>query len=403
MWLQLIRTLGLLFFCFEVYHASGQNDTINTKPKGTEVDFLLSYYHQEGNNSAVTGGTGTEKLSDYSSIIRVNVPVKPNRNFVTEYGVSFYTSASSDNIDPYTISSASSYCLVNKLNFTSIHKDTARHSQLGIKAGGVHQSNFGSLAASAYYSRESDDKNREWKIQGSAGVDKWALYYDVSKLYPEELKGTDEHVDTDKRYSYSLGMSYKQVLTKRIQVQFGAEFIYQAGLLSTPFHRVYFTEQSLPKIEKLPSHRFRVPLTFRLNYFMFDRLLMRTWYRFYSDDFGMKAHSVNLELPVKVRPFFSVYPFFNCHQQSAVAYFNAYKAHTLGETYFTSDYDLSNLKSYEAGTGFYYSPVSGIFGANRKRRGGYSRFRKWELRYAYYHRSTGLYANIISTHFGFVF
>ena len=29
--------------------------------------------------------------------------------------------------------------------------------------------------------------------------------------------------------------------------------------------------------------------------------------------------------------------------------------------------------------------------------------KKWEMRYAYYKRSTGLYANIISTHFGFIF
>ena len=28
-----------------------------------ETEFLYGYYHQDGNNSAVTGGIGTEKLS----------------------------------------------------------------------------------------------------------------------------------------------------------------------------------------------------------------------------------------------------------------------------------------------------------------------------------------------------
>lgn len=383
------------------------SDSLSTgkrKLDRTEVDFLFSYYHQEGNNSAVTGGTGTEKLSDYASVIIVNVPVRKDHTISADFGASYYTSASSDNINPYTVSSASSDNLVFKLDVTSSFKDTINNSERGFKLGVTHQNNFGGIRAGGFYSKQSRDKNRELKVQGSINIDKWALYYSISKLYPVELKGQGDLVDTDKRYSYNFSLAYKQILTRRLQMQLAGELIYQTGLLSTPFHRVYFVEQDQPKLEKLPAHRIRFPLTLRMNYFMFDRLIVRSLYRFYDDDFGLRAHTVNLELPFKVTSFFSLYPFYNYHVQTAAQYFQGYKEHHLTENYYTSDYDLSSLSSYEVGAGIFYAPVYNIatFRRNKKDRHAIT-LRKWELRYAYYRRSTGLYANIVSTHFGFTF
>jgi hypothetical protein len=390
-----------MLFAFAQNSQTNQNQS-NAQQK-TEVDFLFSYYQQDGNNSAVTGGVGTEKLTDVASNIIVNVPLQPLKNLVMDYGISYYSSASSDNINPMTISSASSTNLVFHIGFTMIKKDTVHNSSYGIKVGGTHQNNFGSINVGGFYSKQSKNNNRELKIQASFDYDKWALYYKISKLYPVELKGKGDLVDTDKRYSYNLSFAYKQILTKRLQTQLSAEFIYQTGLLSTPFHRVYFVEESEAKLERLPDHRLRVPLTMRLNYFVFDRLIIRSLYRFYFDDFNINAHTFNLELPLKITNFFSVYPFYNYHLQTAAQYFKTYKEHLLSEQYYTSDYDLSNLYSTEWGGGIYYSPVAGIAKFRTKKTAGYIFIRKFELRYAYYKRSTGLHANIFSTHFSFAF
>jgi len=396
----------VFFFSLSALFAQQGTDSLSTgkrKLDRTEVDFLFSYYHQEGNNSAVTGGIGTEKLSDDASIVVVNVPVRSNHNVEVDFGTSYYTSASSDNINPYTVSSASSDNLVFKLDVTSSFTDTVNNSASGFKVGITHQNNFGGIRAGGFYSKQSRDKNRELKVQGSINVDKWALYYSISKLYPVELKNQGDLVDTDKRYSYNFSLAYKQILTKRLQMQLAGEMIFQTGLLSTPFHRVYFVEQDQPKLEKLPAHRLRFPLTLRMNYFMFDRLIIRSLYRFYDDDFGLQAHTINVELPFKVTNFFSVYPFYNYHTQTAARYFHGYKEHTFNETYYTSDYDLSSLNSYEIGAGIYYAPVYNIITIKRHQKRHSIALRKWELRYAYYRRSTGLYANIVSTHLGFTF
>lgn len=82
-----------------------------TKLKIEEVNFISSYYTQDGNNSAVTGGLGTEKLNDVATTLDIKVSRrdKKNRKQVVgfELGVDTYTSASSDKIDPNTVTSAS--------------------------------------------------------------------------------------------------------------------------------------------------------------------------------------------------------------------------------------------------------------------------------------------------------
>src|SRR5439155_3964124 len=81
------------------------------KLKVDEVNFVSGYYHQDGNNSAVTGGIGSERLTDFANTIELKVSKYDNKfrkhNLAFELGVDTYTSASSDKIDSHTISSAS--------------------------------------------------------------------------------------------------------------------------------------------------------------------------------------------------------------------------------------------------------------------------------------------------------
>ena len=52
----------------------GQADTSAYQKKPLqleEANLLFSYYQQDGNNSAVTGGVGSEKLSDAATVIKV--------------------------------------------------------------------------------------------------------------------------------------------------------------------------------------------------------------------------------------------------------------------------------------------------------------------------------------------
>ena len=75
--------------------------------ENVEIDILSSYYSQEGNNAAVTGGIGTEKLTDITPTITISIPLNDDDVLTIDAGISAYTSASSSNLDPFDNSGAS--------------------------------------------------------------------------------------------------------------------------------------------------------------------------------------------------------------------------------------------------------------------------------------------------------
>ena len=84
----------------------------STKLKIDEINLVSSFYQQNGNNSSVTGGIGTEKLTDISNTIDVRL-IKYDKagikhSWDIEAGIDHYSSASSDMIDLQANSSASS-------------------------------------------------------------------------------------------------------------------------------------------------------------------------------------------------------------------------------------------------------------------------------------------------------
>ena len=170
------------------------------------------------------------------------------------------------------------------------------------------------------------------------------------------------------------------------------EVVYQDGYLGLPFHRVYFADNSV-HIENLPSSRLKIPLGIRANYFFGDRLILRTWYRNYHDNWGISSNALQVETSVKINPFFSVTPFYRFYQQSAADYFAAFRIHTAADEFYTSNYDLSKFNSNFYGLGFRIAPPNGVLKIQH--------LNSMELRYGHYQKTTGMNANIISMNLKF--
>lgn len=127
---------------------------------------------------------------------------------------------------------------------------------------------------------------------------------------------------------------------------------------------------------------------------------MRTYYRFYTDDWGLQAHTFNLETPVKVTDWLTVSPFYRYNTQTAANYFAPYATHTGTEQFYTSDYDLSALSSNKIGVGLRFAPLYGV-GRIKLGKQKLFQFKSLEFRTAYYKRSTDLTAYIGSFHLSF--
>lgn len=364
-----------------------------------EVNFVSGYYHQNGNNSAVTGGIGTEKLTDFANTIDLTLSKydsKLRKHILgVEVGVDHYTSASSDKIDPRTISSASMSDTRFYPSATWNIQNETKGTNFGLNASFSKEYDYTSFGAGVNFTKTSKDKNSEFTAKLQAYLDTWKV------IYPYELKpegySSGSHRDPGSedykpRDSYSASLSYSQVISKRLQVMFLFDPAYQKGLLATKYQRVYFTNGS-ERAETLPDHRFKIPLGVRANYFLGDNLIIRSFYRYYQDDWGLKAHTIDLETAIKITPFVSLSPFYRFYSQNAVDYFAAYAQHDAAETYFTSDYDLSKFTSNFFGAGIRLAPPKGVLG-----------IQKWsslELRYGHYSRSNGLQSDALTLHLKF--
>lgn len=356
-----------------------------------EINFVSSYYHQDGNNAAVTGGVGTQQLDDFSNYLELKLKWydrKQRLNKVTgDVGIDYYTSASSDKIDPKTISSAS-YSDVRVYPSVSWSRENeTKGTSFGFGASVSTEFDYQSFGVNGQYSRKTKNKMGEFGVKGQVYLDKLLL------IYPIELRagmpsGHDDY-NSDIRNSYSLNLSWSQIINQRIQVMFLLDLIKQNGYLSLPFNRVYFADETV-HIEKLPDTRFKIPIGFRANYFIGDRLILRGFYRYYRDDWGLSAHTASLETVIKINPFFSVSPFYRFYHQTAVDYFKPYQEHTNQSAYYTSNYDLSKFTSHYLGAGLRVAPPGGIFGL--------SHFNSMELRYGHYLRDNNFNSNIVSLH-----
>jgi hypothetical protein len=145
-------------------------------------------------------------------------------------------------------------------------------------------------------------------------------------------------------------------------------------------------------VEKLPSQRFKLPIGLRLNYFLGDRVILRAYYRYYMDNWGVKSHTASLEVPIKITPFFSISPFYRYYIQTASKYFAPYGAHTPADEYFTSNYALSAFSGHYFGTGIRLAPPGGILKTH---------LGTLELRYGHYAETTNLVSNLIALNLTF--
>lgn len=380
---------------FGFFNAQAQENT-NTEGQSKklsldEINLVSSYYKQDGNNSAVTGGVGSEKLTDISNTIDVTMvkyDEKLRKNKLNlSVGIDHYTSASSDMIDLRANSSASHSD--NRIYPTLSWSRENANKGTTLMAGVSLSSEFDyqSYGANIGFAKKTPNKMGEFTAKLQAYLDQ------VKLIAPIELRGSGgEDSGTSGRNTYALSLSYSQIINQNFQMEFLADGIQQTGYLSLPFHRVYFTDNSVHQ-EALPDKRFKIPLGVRANYFFGDKLVVRAYYRYYSDDWGLKSNTFSLETPVKISPFVSVSPFYRYYSQTSAKYFAPYQQHTAFDDFYTSNYDLSKFDSHFYGAGIRFSPKNGLFGIER--------LNMLEIRYGHYTKSIGMKSDIISLNLRF--
>ena len=305
------------------------------------------------------------------------------------------------------------------------HHSDDRNKIWSAKVSVSSEYDYFSVGFGGSYARLFNEKNTEVSIHGNVYLDTWSTVYPI-ELRPFEAggRGLDDPFfqrhqiignqnydpqfvgfDAKNRTSYSAGLGFSQILSRKLQGSLAFDAIYQSGLLSTPFQRVYFSDVEdsyienfhlADDIERLPDTRLKIAVGGRLNYYINEHVVIRSFYRYYTDDWGINSHTASIEVPIKIGGHFTVYPSYRFYTQTGADHFAAYEEHLSTDQFYTSDYDLSPFDAHQYGFGVTYTDV-------------FTKFNIWKLglksidvKFNQYDRSSGLTASIISAGFKFV-
>jgi hypothetical protein len=440
--------------------------------ENTEVDFLLSYYNQDGSRSAVSGGIGSEKLTDIASNIVVAMPMNDDDVLTIDVGLSAYTSASSSNINPFNSSGASRgggdddkaasppygtpwqassgasaqdvlMAVVGTYSHSSDNRNFIWNADLSFS----NEYDYTSFGFGGGITKLFNNKNTELNLKLNAYLDQWRPiyptelheygkygngfltngYFNGVTVYNQNGVATSSYLPSDfstlksvNRNSYSASFGFSQVVSKKLQFSLFFDVLQQEGLLSTPYHRIYFADKAnyyigkpqyisnyesqsnvgvyklADDIERLPNTRFKLPFGARLNYYINERFVLRTYYRFYTDDWNIQSHTASIELPIKISTRFTVFPMYRYYTQTESKYFGRYETHLSTEKFYTSDADLATFDANQYGFGVNYTDI--FMGGKIWKFG----LKNIDFRYNHYTRSDGLNANIATIAFKFV-
>ena len=104
------------------------------------------------------------------------------------------------------------------------------------------------------------------------------------------------------------------------------------------------------------------------------------------------SHTANIEVPIKITPFFSLSPFYRYYVQTAADYFAPYAVHSPEDPYYTSNYALAAFQSHFFGMGIRLAPPKGVLMKS---------LNALEIRYGHYTQTTNLTSDIISLNLKF--
>ncbi len=408
-------SLILLLLSTALTAQESQQETSTTYKKrvleSTEIDFLASYYTQEGDNAAVTGGIGTEELTDLTPTILISIPLNDDDVLTIDASISAYTSASSSNVGPFdgngpanpfvASSGASRQDVLTTVSGNYSHSSDDRNDIWSANVAVATEYDYFSVGFGGSYTKLFNEKNTEISVKANVFLDTW------NAIYPTELRDQPSFIkfDDESRNSYSLGVGFSQILSKRMQGSLSFDMIQQEGLLSTPFQRVQFADVTDvivqeftlgDDVERLPDSRVKIAVGGRLHYYINEIFTVRTFYRYYIDDWGINSHTASIEIPIKITDKFTLYPSYRFYTQTAADYFAPFNEHLSTQDFYTSDYDLSDFDANQYGFGVSYTDI-------------FAKMHIWklglktiDLRFRQYERNSGLKASLFSGGFNFV-
>jgi len=209
------------------------------------------------------------------------------------------------------------------------------------------------------FSREHDYTSRFFNSNYSVDLNKklTTLNFGASVAF-DEVAPSNFNFDCGQKCSktsqqYLLGFS--QVLDKNALLQSNITFGYQNGYLSDPYKSVFFYDgDNLADVgnDTRPEQKFQWAwLTQYVRHFeQFNHAALHVDYRFYADDWGINAHTLELSWHQPIAAGWQVIPRFRYYSQDSADFYQpVFNGNTSAYSFYSSDYRLAGFGALSGG------------------------------------------------------
>jgi hypothetical protein len=341
--------LSLALFCGDA--RIGAEDAPKEGWRVEEAHIRFNYFDQKGfgyQSQAGPGPAGSERLHVYEPMFYLRARQNSKVEHTVTVPVDIITSASTDAIDATT--SASRHNEAGTLQVDTRVK-TTEDDTLKFTYGGHAEEWFSSVFGGLGYTRDLAQDNATISARIAGSFDWFKPYGPRGDLVPPGNR-------FDVRGGLTGSVEVSQILSPTTWVKAGYEITWRKGELLTPWNSVPFLCD--PEVtacvgrvqEKFPRTRLRQTVSGLLaHYVPRTKSTLRASYRFYGDDYDVRAHTLLAEIYQSVTERAYVSAHYRAHHQTAVYFWTT----NLGLLDFnpdaprTSDSDLARFWAHEWG------------------------------------------------------
>lgn len=216
----------------------------------------------------------------------------------------------------------------NEVNLTlGIRNNALEHS---VGAGYSTENDYDALFAT--YTGEYQQNNKHTTLS-------WGISYSDDRLSPTDanLFGRIAHAD---KHSASASFGFSRILNRNALIQSGMQITRQDGYLSDPYKEmwinggIFFDHRPDQRLTFSWSTRFR-------QYLVGSNAALHADYRYYNDDWGVRAHTLDLAWHQPLGEYFELAPSIRYHSQRAADFYQPAITDGKQPEYWSSDYRLA--------------------------------------------------------------
>ena len=386
--------LSLALFCGNAH--SDAEDSSKDGVRVEEAHVRFTYFDQKGfgyQSQAGPGPAGSERLRVYSPMFYVRFRQNDKVEHTITVPIDIITSASTDAIDVVTKASLHNEAVTAMID---TRVKTTDDDTLKFTYGGHVEEWFRSIFGGVGYTRDLAQDNATISVRIDGSFD-WFKPYGP---WPRRLVPLTSKFDFRGALSGSVEVS--QILSPTTLVKAGYGVAWQKGALLTPWNSVPFlcnpdvTECFARVQEKFPGTRLKQTVSGLLaQHIPRTSTTVRLSYRFFADDYDVRAHTLLGEIYQYVTERAYVSTHYRAHRQTAVYFWTS----NIGLADFdpgaprTSDSDLAEFWAHEWGAKFLFHITPP----------GRTRQHDIDVYFNRYTRTNNLRVNVLSMGYGYNF